>query len=306
MKTLPLIKADMKKNLYVVWVALFIAYFMLYGRLYNKLNGGMYEIIHLTSGSGGYFGYWDNMDWLMDNAFYLSVWVILLVFVQFNRDYLNFKMSLPYKIKHLLLSKAVTAVVIAAIFALAYFVFAVSFFNEYRYATECFNWIGIYICNMNVALDSLTIFMMSIGLYAYIVFCNILFKRSFYGCVFSMAFLLTVFLNFIVLMENTNYNLSQLFIYPYYMKIIFIVLSAIAAAVFMPLSCHFYGKGCFIHPLFAFGAVEKVTAAVAMLFGGAFLYSVSEGKAVYYFVGAVIGFISFVVINTLVKRGWKK
>lgn len=319
MSILPVIKVELKRNLWVAWVAVLLAVVYMGGNLGGSLMSDAFDSM---------------LDFTASYSHFVPVygvlftccgwWVLLFVFVQFGRDSLLFKQALPYTDKKLLLSKFTAFLAVLGIFLAAYACVCAVLFHKFDYVFYIMRHTGPdlfgngWLSPFSMVIAAVTAALFAAALYWFLALCCCLCRNSVHGCMLGIFFAAAAFAfnDFLSIVSDGDRPFSVLIAqwlttvsphaYAYTETVIWVMVSLVILAVAVPLCVKLYGGGESNHPFFRYRHTDKVCIAAAAVFFGSVghtLLGFGENSLWLSFViGAVFGAAAGIIINCLVKR----
>lgn len=318
MRILPMIRVEMKRGFFVLWIALFMLCVFNIRGVYDYFDSLACLVVDRTD----MVTYVHNYEMYTSVGTYISdyelftglTWAIVLAFVQFGRDGLEFKKALPFTRKELLTAKMSVGVVIAVVAYAVFFVVTAFILRKNMYIVDALGWtekIKGGVINQNlvslagVAMIALKELLWGLMFYSFFVLCNTLCKQPFYGCALGVGLMATVGVALNYLNDVLNPRGLYLF-YVYDGSPLTGVLLIFAVVLFTSLSFLLYGGGASRHPFFKYDWVQWVAIATVALFGACLTPSAIGGGALGFIAGAVVYGAIAAIVNKAVKRGLKQ
>ena len=317
MKDKAIIKAELKRNFWVLLPALFFEFFFCYGQIMNSLEN---TARNFAQNLGGYYYLPNTLEPLL---FCGLVWTFLMVFVQFYNESLVFKQALPYTNKRLIKAKFITWSAVAVLTVLFYVLMMGALVKKYDFLLTAESWDlsmqGAVVTANEIIAAAIAAFLFFMAFYWYCVFCNTVCKYSAAGCGLAFYGCMLVML-LIDLADRFDIRLGSLFnmtewitlnygehAYRYVSDLFLTVFSLVVIAVCLPLSLALYGGGLSKHPLFRYDWAEKVFVFSCMIFGAALFPMLrdayNEELVPWLIIGAAIGLLTGAGVNLLIKKG---
>ncbi|MBQ8941209.1 MAG: hypothetical protein IJ062_05175 [Firmicutes bacterium] len=309
MKLWPVIKAEFKRSSWVLWAVLLFMLPLCGGRAVGTIKDDVYGMSRWLD-SSAYF-----TDSMQENICLCGIWAaVLLVIVQYIKDYPNFTRALPYTGRQLILGKSVTAVVIAAANSVIYVVMMFMLTSKYDWYIKTVYWSSDDTISAGyIVLCAFTAFLVMLAAYWYVSLCCCVSKNVYIGV--GLAFLgmmtLTAFTN--LLDEINFYDILTKFrdflshiapeSYAVSLFMIFLAVTVLVPSFFGALKL--YGGGESSHPLFRYGAVNKIAILLLAVLFASFAPDVTgmyDNIPLALMIGGAVGLALGIGFNKLVIR----
>lgn len=316
MRAIPILKAELKRELWVLFAALFIEFFICCGMTDSYFSDITRETAFTLSSNTDIF---HTLEPMLACSL---IWSILLVYIQFSREHLQFKQALPYTNRSLLAAKFVSWACIAVVSVLFYGAVVLYVLRKYDFLQKAAVWGSpVYdklLTPGALVLNCITAFVFSMAVYSWCVMWNSVCKSALHGCIasflgFADALLVMTLTDrvgfdaeiFTSLSFWITKHLGENF-YRFTPSVMVLTVSLVTAAVFLPLCFILYGRDDNAHPHFY---CRKAAAAVNIMitvFFACLIPSVMDmhGRTVFagIIIGMVIGACTAALFGTVIKK----